>query len=49
MSAPMPTWLIIAALATIGVTALLVAILYRINLAADEPKTAGREAVGGDE
>ena len=30
----MPIWLIIAALVTIGVTALLVAVLYRINLPA---------------
>jgi hypothetical protein len=37
----MPIWLIIAALVTIGVTALLVAVLYRINLPADQDKTGG--------
>ena len=31
----MPIWLIFAALVTIGVTALLVAVLYRINLPAE--------------
>jgi hypothetical protein len=30
----MPIWLIFAALVTVGVTALLVAVLYRINLPA---------------
>jgi hypothetical protein len=29
--AAMPTWVIIAALATIGITALLTGVLYRIN------------------
>jgi hypothetical protein len=38
----MPTWLIIAALATIGITALLVGVLYRIN------KPAGEREPGGD-
>jgi hypothetical protein len=34
----MPIWLIFAALVTIGVTALLVAVLYRINLPAERPE-----------
>ena len=34
----MPIWLIFAALVTIGVTALRVAVLYRINLPAYESK-----------
>lgn len=34
----MPTWLIFAALGAIGVTALLVAVLYRINSPATEPQ-----------
>ena len=37
----MPIWLIFAALVTIGVTALLVAVLYRINLPADRGKSGG--------
>lgn len=36
MSLGMPIWLIFATLATIGVTALLVAVLYRINLPAQK-------------
>jgi len=40
----MPTWLIFAILATLGVTALLVAVLYRINLPAIEPDAARRES-----
>ena len=35
----MPIWLIFAALVTVGVTALLVAVLYRINLPAERDKT----------
>jgi hypothetical protein len=31
----MPIWLILAVLVTLGVTALLVAVLYRINLPAN--------------
>jgi hypothetical protein len=31
MTRPMATWVIIAALATIGVTALLIGVLYRLN------------------
>ena len=37
----MPIWLIFAALVTIGVTALLVAVLYRINLPAERDKVGG--------
>jgi hypothetical protein len=34
----MPIWLIFAVLVTLGVTALLVAVLYRINLPAKQDK-----------
>jgi hypothetical protein len=37
----MPNWLIFAALGAIAVTALLVAVLYRINLPAERDKPGG--------
>ena len=44
----MPIWLIFAALVTIGVTALLVAVLYRINLPAVQPDAGRRQGEGAD-
>jgi hypothetical protein len=49
MTRLMATWVIIAALATIGVTALLISVLYRMN--APGPKRArqgGKTSDGGD-
>lgn len=39
----MPIWLIFAIFATIGVTALLVAVLYRINLPAKDRRDGQEE------
>ena len=36
MTRAMPTWLLIAALATVGITALLIGVLYRVNKGALE-------------
>lgn len=42
----MPTWLLIAALATIGVTALLIGVLYRLNKPMLERKDRGGDGGG---
>jgi hypothetical protein len=42
----MPTWLLIAALATIGVTALLAGVLYRINKPAPDRARDGSDGGG---
>lgn len=44
----MPIWLIFAVLVTLGVTALLVAVLYRINLPARDPEAVRRQGEGAD-
>jgi hypothetical protein len=44
----MPIWLIFAVLVTLGVTALLVAVLYRINLPARDPEAVQRQGEGRD-
>ncbi len=43
----MPTWLVIAALATIGITALLIGVLTRVNKGALERAAARANAVDG--
>jgi hypothetical protein len=44
----MQTWLIFAILITIAVTALLMAVLYRINLPAIDREATRREGEGAD-
>lgn len=44
MTQHMAIWLIFATLVTLGVTALLIAVLYRINLADGEAPSDGRLA-----
>ena len=46
MTRLMATWVIIAALATIGVTALLIGVLYRMN--APGPQEGGSSSDGRD-
>ncbi len=41
----MPVWIIVAALGSIGITALLISVLWRVNAAAQERQKRGE---GGD-